>query len=187
MATVGPSGTIVSTGRESLSPAVARAPDTPGRASCASPRSVVADAGTGVALLTRMGVMAEMTMLRFEDLAPFAEARQLARVTRDLALAAGRDDQRAQLAELASVALAALVAVTEALRAGDPHAELRLFRDGQAVLAELRAQAYDAYLARILDGPRFDALMADAARTGRELERAVQSARRRARLRIDET
>jgi hypothetical protein len=134
-----------------------------------------------------MGVMAEMTMLRFEDLAPFAEARQLARVVRDLALAATRDDRRARLSELASVALAVLVSVTEALRAGDPHAELRHFRDAQVVLAELRAQAYDAYMAGVLDGGRFDAIMADAARTGRELEGAVQSARRRARRRIDET
>ena len=134
-----------------------------------------------------MRVMAEMTMLRFEDLAPFAEARQLARVARDLALAAPRDDHRAQLSELASVALAALVAITEALRAGEPHAELRRFRDAQVALAELRAQAYDAYVANVFDGARFDALMADAARCGRELERSTLSARRRARLRIDET
>ena len=133
-----------------------------------------------------MPVTAEMTMLRFEDLAPFAEARQLARVARDLALAAARDDQRAQLSELASVALAALVAVTEALRAGEPHAELRRFRDAQLAIAELRAQAYDAYVDGAVNNACFDALMADAARAGRELERSALSARRRARLRIDE-
>jgi hypothetical protein len=133
-----------------------------------------------------MPVHAEMTMLRFEDLAPFAEARHLARVTRDLALAARGDDHRIRFAELASVALAALVAVSEGLRAGEPGAELRRFRDAQVALAELRTQAYEAYLAGAFDGARFDTLMADAARCGRELEAAALSARRRARLRIDE-
>ena len=76
--------------------------------------------------------------------------------------------------------------MTEALRAGEPGGELRRFRDAQVVLGELRAQTYEAYLARAVDGARFDSLMADAARTGRELERAAQSARQRARLRIDE-
>ena len=133
-----------------------------------------------------MRVMAEMTMLRFEDLAPFAEARQLAREARDLVLASPRDDHRSRLSELASVALATLVATTEALRAGEPHEELRRFRDAQVALAELRAQAYDAYVDGVFDGRRFDTLMADAARCGRELERSALSARRRARLRIDE-
>ncbi len=128
-----------------------------------------------------------MTMLRFEDLAPFAEARQLARVARDLAANARDVEHRARLHELAAVALATLVGVGEALRAGEPHAELRRFRDSHGALAELRAQAYDAYLANALDGPRFDALMADAARCARELERAALSARRRARLLIDES
>jgi len=133
-----------------------------------------------------MGVMAEMTMLRLEDLAPFAEARQLARALRELALAARRDDDAAQLGELAKLALAAVVAVTEALRAGDPHGELVRFRDAQLLVTDLRALTYDAFMSGALDGRRFDAVMVDAARTLRELERAGQSARRRARLRIDE-
>jgi hypothetical protein len=133
-----------------------------------------------------MGVMAEMTMLRLEDLAPFAQARQLARLARELALAARLDEHRAQLAELAQVARVLRVAVTEALQASEPDLELRGLRDAQVVLGELRAGAYDAYLAHALNGACFDALMVDAARTGRALEQAAQSARRRARLRIDE-
>jgi hypothetical protein len=122
----------------------------------------------------------------FDGHAPFAEARQLARLVRDLALAARRDRHRNELGGLASVARATLVAVTEALHAADPHAELRGLRDAQVLLGELRARAYPAFLGGVLDGARFDALMVDAARTGRELDRAIQSARRRARLRIDE-
>jgi hypothetical protein len=79
-----------------------------------------------------------------------------------------------------------LLAVTEALRAGEPQAELHRFRDAQLAVAELRAQAYDAYVRGAVSGAGFDALMADAARAGRELERSALSARRRARLRIDE-
>jgi hypothetical protein len=129
---------------------------------------------------------AETTPLRFEDLASFAEARHLARAARQLALAARDDDARAALADLTTVARAILASVTYALHANDPQAELRGFRDAQVLLGELRTRAYRAYLDDALDGVRFDRLMADAARTGRELEQAAQAARRRARLRIDE-
>jgi hypothetical protein len=133
-----------------------------------------------------MRTLVDTSRLRFEDLAPFAEARHLARHVRQLALAAHDDFARASLADLTTVARATLASVTEAMHAGDPHLELRGFRDAQVLLGEVRTRAYRAFLGDALDGSRFDQLMADAARTARELERAAQSARQRARQRIDE-
>jgi hypothetical protein len=138
--------------------------------------------GTVVALLAGM---AEMTMLRFDDLAPYAEARQLAHVARDATNLARHADHLSTLRELTALTLLVLGTIAETLRAGDPRLELRGFRGALALLADVRVLAYDAYLIHALPARQFDDLMLAARRCERELARSVASAHRRARLALD--
>ena len=132
-----------------------------------------------------MPVHAEMKMLRFDDIASYAEARQLARQCRELVLATRHVDQRLLLQELTAAAIATLAATAEALRAGAPTDELRHWRDAELLLGEVRVRAYEAYVVDALAAPAFDELMAAAARTRAELDRSAQWSRRRARLAIE--
>jgi hypothetical protein len=132
-----------------------------------------------------MAVTKEMVLVRLEDVAPFAEARELARLARAFAGAARHADHRVLTADLARTALAVVATIADGLRAGDPREELRRYRQAQLALHELRAQAYDALVVCALADDDFDALMAGSARTLREVEAAITAARQRARRRLD--
>jgi hypothetical protein len=132
-----------------------------------------------------MAITKELVLVKLDDLEPFAEARFLATRARELADLARHADARAALAELAGEAVALAASVAEALRAWSPGEELRRWRDAGELIASIRARAYEAYTADWLDGVGFDQLMAASARCRREVEKAAQATRRRARRKID--
>jgi hypothetical protein len=133
-----------------------------------------------------MAITQQMVLIRLEDIAPFAEARQLARHARALANAARHADHRAALGELAGTASAVCALVAEALRAGEPRGELTRFRDAELCLMDVRALAYDRYAEGALTQSEFDEVMSESARCLREIGASSVSARRRARRKIDE-
>lgn len=132
-----------------------------------------------------MAITRQLVLLRMEDIAPFAEARSLVTLAKQLVAGAAGDDDRRLLADLHVSAVAVAATVAEALRAGDPREEIRRLREATMALGELRLSAWDALAGNAVANARFDEVMAASARCRREVEEAEAAARRRGRLSLD--
>ncbi len=131
-----------------------------------------------------MAITREMVLLRMEDIEAFAEARSLVRLARDLASRA-TETTRPLLSAIHMASSGVAAALAEALRAGEPHTEVRRLRDATLALADLRAQAWDALGAGAIDVPRFDQIMTASSRCRREAEQLEIAVRRRARRKLE--
>lgn len=132
-----------------------------------------------------MAITRQMVVLRMEDIAPFAEARGLVRLTRDLVATAPDEEARRRRSEMHVAAVTVAAVVAEALRAADARDEVRRLRDAVIALSELRAASWEGLITDALPPPAFDQVMAASARCRHEVDLMETAARRRARERID--
>lgn len=130
-----------------------------------------------------MAITQEMVLLRLEDLDAVAEARTLLRrVKAEVCVA----EEGPALLDLHGAAVAVSALVAEALRAFDPREELRRLRETHLALDELRAQVWEGHSKGRLSAALFDELMTGSTRCRCEVHKLAQSARRRARVRLEQ-
>jgi hypothetical protein len=130
-----------------------------------------------------MAITQEMVLLRLEDLDVVAEARTLVRRIKEKVCVA---EEGWGLFDLHGSAVAVSALVAEALRAFEPGEELRRLRETHLALDELRVLAWECLSAGQLSVALFDELMTGSTRCRHEVNKLAQSARRRARVRLEQ-
>jgi hypothetical protein len=129
----------------------------------------------------------ELVLVRMEDIAALAEARQLVCLTGEVIAATPRGLEENALGELRSVAVTSSAVLLEALRSPSEREMIRRLRHSELAIAELRRLSWELYRRDVIAAELFDELMVATARCHREVEKLEVETRRRARWSIDGT
>ncbi len=132
-----------------------------------------------------MAVTKEMTLVRFEDVEAYREARALARAVYGVTDGAAMRRDPILIAAVRQAATSVMAAVAEAFRESDLRYAIRRLRQAEDAVRDVRGLFYVAIESGLFASDQYEDLVTVAARAGRAITALAHSARSRAHGEID--